>query len=84
MVEKKKLKKIKLKDTHKWLRVVDAKKLVSKLNKDKKITGYSKMKKAEVIKAVATKKYSYVKSKQGKPELRPTGTGMRRQKVYKL
>ena len=80
----KKMKKIKLKDTLKWLRVKDAKKLISQLNKDKKITGYSKMRKSQVIAAVASKKYKYVQDKKGKPELRPTGTGMRRQKVYKL
>ena len=70
------------KDKYKFLTVAKARQLLKDLRKDRNPRGYWRMKKADLIKEAGKFKYKFVKGKNG-AELRPTGTGMRRQRVYK-
>ena len=70
------------KDKYKFVTVAKARCLLGKLRKDRNPKKYWRMRKADLIKEASKFKYKFVKGKNG-AELRPTGTGMRRQRVYK-
>jgi len=83
MPRKKKKVVVRKKDSHRYLTVATARKLLGRLRKDRNPKKYWRMSKADLIKEPRKFKYHFVKGKKGKAELRPTGTGMRRQRVYK-